>query len=178
MIRTFSEHAPQLADTAFVDETALIVGQVTLGADSSIWPMSVLRGDINHIAIGKSSNIQDGSVIHVTHQGPFNPDGFSTQVGDYVTVGHRVTLHGCTINNYCLIGMNACVMDGAVVEDEVILGAGSLVPPGKVLQAGHLWVGSPARKVRSITEKEREFLRYSAEHYVKLKNRHLANKIT
>ena len=175
MIREFETYSPQIAQTAFIDPTALVIGQVTLGEHSSVWPMTVVRGDINQITIGNYTNIQDGSVIHVTHQGRFNETGFATIVGDQVTVGHRVVLHGCHIGNLCLIGMNTCIMDGAVLEDQVILGAGSLVTPGKVLTAGYLWVGSPARKVRPLTQQERDFLRYSAEYYAKLKNRHLPN---
>ncbi len=171
-IRNFEENKPRIHDSAYVDESAVVIGNVVLEADSSIWPSSVLRGDINLIHIGKRSNIQDGTVIHVTHAGPYNPQGFKTWVGDHVTVGHRCILHGCSINDYCLIGMGVCLMDGVQVESNVIVGAGTLATPGKVLTSGYLWLGSPARRVRPLKSEEIEFLRYSAEYYVNLKNRH------
>lgn len=171
-IRTFEHFKPNVASSAFVDEAALVIGQVTLEEDSSIWPMAVLRGDINVIHIGKRSNIQDGTVIHVTHAGKYNPEGYATRVGDDVTVGHRCILHGCTIGHHCLIGMGVCLMDGVQVEPNVIIGAGSLVTPEKVLTSGYLWLGAPARRIRPLTDEEREFLTYSATYYAQLKNRH------
>lgn len=174
MIKPFENNFPQVPPTTYVDETALIIGQVTLGADSSIWPMAVLRGDIQQIRIGDRTSIQDGSVIHVTHAGRFNAQGFPTHVGNDVIVGHRVVLHGCTLKDHCLIGMGAIVMDGAIVHSNVIVGAGSVVPPHRELEEGCLWLGNPARKIRKITEEEYEFLRYSAEYYVQLKNRYFA----
>ncbi len=171
-IRRFAEFTPKIHPTAYVDETALVIGQVNLEEDSSVWPMTVVRGDINSIHIGKRSNIQDATVIHVTHAGKYNPDGFGVLVGDDVTVGHRCILHGCTIQNRCLIGMGVCLMDGVVVESNVIIGAGSLVTPGKIVESGYLWLGSPARRVRPLNEKEQEFLLYSSQYYAQLKNRH------
>jgi carbonic anhydrase/acetyltransferase-like protein (isoleucine patch superfamily) len=172
-IRRFADRQPQVHPSSFVDETALVIGDAVLAEDSSVWPMAVIRADIHAIRIGKRSNIQDGTVIHVTHAGKYNPDGFQTIVGNEVTVGHRCILHGCTIHDHCLIGMGVCVMDGATVEPQVIIGAGSLVTPGKVLTSGYLWMGAPAKCVRPLTPEEREFLSYSADFYVKLKNRHL-----
>jgi carbonic anhydrase/acetyltransferase-like protein (isoleucine patch superfamily) len=172
MIRHFAEFKPEIHPSAYVDDTALIIGQVKLEADSSVWPMAVIRGDINAVSIGQRSNIQDGTIIHVTHAGKFNPEGFTTRVGNDVTVGHRCILHGCTIQDNCLIGMGVCLMDGVIVESNVIIGAGSLVTPGKVLESGYLWLGSPARRVRSLNEKEQEFLAYSSHYYVQLKNKH------
>ncbi|GAB6040196.1 gamma carbonic anhydrase family protein [Endothiovibrio diazotrophicus] len=171
-IREFDGKIPQIADSAFVDETAVVIGEVTLGEEASIWPTAVLRGDIHSIKVGARSNVQDGSVVHVTHASGYNPHGHPTTIGEDVTVGHRVVLHGCTIGNRCLIGMGAIVLDGAVVEDEVIIGAGALVTQGKRLEAGHLYVGSPARQARPITDEEREFLRYSAQHYARLGTKH------
>ena len=171
--RTFQGIAPQLADGVFVDPTALVLGDVHLGADSSIWPMTVVRGDVNKIRIGKRSNIQDGSVMHVTHPHSDEPEGHPVVVGDNVTVGHRVILHGCTVGDNCLVGMGSTVMDGAILEPYVLLGAGSLVPPGKTLEGGYLWLGSPVRKVRALSEDERKWIGYSADHYVELKNKHL-----
>lgn len=173
-IRAFEEHQPLISNNAFVDESAVVIGNVHIGEDSSIWPMAVIRGDIHQIRIGKRSSIQDASVVHVTHDGPFNPGGFPCTIGDDVTVGHKVMLHGCTIHDRVLIGMGATVMDGAVVESEVILGAGSLVPPGKTLQSGYLYVGSPARQARPLTEQERSFFTYTANKYRELKDRYLA----
>ncbi|MHA7833981.1 MAG: gamma carbonic anhydrase family protein [Algiphilus sp.] len=172
MIRDFEGYRPQLGEGAWVDPQALVLGQVQLGADVSIWPMAVVRGDVNHITIGARSNIQDNSTLHVTHDGPYTPGGVPMFIGEDVTVGHGVTLHACTIGDRCLIGMGALVLDQAVLEDEVFLAAGSLVPPGKRLASGWLYRGSPAQPVRAISETERESLRYSAEHYVRLKRRH------
>jgi len=171
-IRSFGDTTPVIAASAYVDDTALVIGDVTLGEDVSIWPMSVLRGDINAIRIGDRSNIQDGSVLHVTHDSDYAPGGKALSVGSDVTVGHGVILHACTVGNRCLVGMGSTVLDGAVLEDGVMLGAGSLVSPGKVLEGGNLWLGSPARKARPLNDSERAFLDYSARHYVDLKNRH------
>ncbi|MDH5435964.1 MAG: gamma carbonic anhydrase family protein [Gammaproteobacteria bacterium] len=171
-IRTFENFTPKIDTTAFIDETALVLGDVVIGADSSIWPMTTVRGDVNSIRIGQRTNIQDGSVLHVTHDGEFAPGGFELTIGDNVTVGHGVILHACTVGNYCLVGMGATVLDGAILEDYAMVGAGSLVSPGKVIEGGYLWLGSPARKVRVLTEKEKKWLEYSADHYVQLKNRH------
>ncbi len=173
-IRTFNNISPHIAESAFVDETALVIGDVAIGADTSIWPMTVVRGDVHSIKIGERTNIQDASVLHVTHDGEFSPGGFPLTVGNDVTVGHRVLLHACTVGNLCLIGMSATVMDGAVVEDKVIVGAGSLVPTGKKLESGYLYVGSPVKRVRQLNEKELAFLEYSAKHYVSLKEKHEA----
>ncbi|MDY6978340.1 MAG: gamma carbonic anhydrase family protein [Pseudomonadota bacterium] len=170
-IRDFEEIMPDLHPDAYVDESALVIGDVIIGADSSIWPYTVIRGDVNVIRIGANTNIQDNSVLHVTHDGPHNPGGYALNVGNNVTVGHRVILHGCSIADHCLIGMGATVMDGVTVHEHTIIGAGSLVTPGKELEGG-LWLGSPARKVRELTDEERESIAYSAQHYVRLKNRH------
>ncbi len=172
-LRQFEGFTPALDSTVFVDSSAVIIGNVSAGADSSFWPLVVVRGDIHQIRIGARSNIQDGTVIHVTHDGPFNPGGFGTTIGDDVTVGHKVMLHGCTIADRVLIGMGAIVMDGAVIESEVIVGAGSLVPPGKRLESGHLYVGSPVKQVRPLSERERAYFTYSSQRYVELKDRHL-----
>ena len=175
-IRDFEEHSPVIDETAFVDESAVVIGNVSIGADSSVWPLTAIRGDIHSITIGERSNIQDGSVLHVTHDSEYAPGGNPLVIGDDVTVGHKVILHACTIGNRVLVGMGATVLDGAVLQDEVMLGAHSLVSPNKVLESGYLYVGVPARKAREITDKEREWLRYSAAHYVDLKNRHKVSK--
>lgn len=172
-IRTYQQIAPTLDKGVFIDDTALVIGDVTLGEDSSIWPMTVARGDVNKIRIGKRSNIQDSSVIHVTHPHEDMPEGHAVEVGDNVTVGHKVILHGCKVGDHCLVGMGSTIMDGAVLEPYVLLGAGSLVSPGKVLEGGYLWLGSPVRKVRPLSDNERQWIKYSAQHYVDLKNCHL-----
>lgn len=174
-IRSFDGNIPKIAETAFIDETALVIGNVTIGDHSSIWPMTVVRGDVHTIQIGKYTNIQDTSILHVTHDGEFSPGGYPLSIGDYVTAGHRVTLHACTVGDYCLIGMSATIMDGAVIGDKTIIGAGSLVPTGKQLEGGYLYVGSPVKRVRELNEKEHAFLEYSATHYAKLKDKHKSN---
>ena len=175
-IRSFAEFTPKVPESAYVDEFGLVLGDVELGEDCSVWPMTVIRGDVHRIRIGKRTNIQDGSVLHVTHYGEYNPEGFPLTIGEDVTVGHGVVLHACTVGNRCLIGMHSTVLDGVVIEDEVMLGAHSLVTPGKTLESGFLYCGTPAKKVRALSKEELEFLRYSADHYVKLKNKHMANK--
>ncbi|BCD85653.1 gamma carbonic anhydrase family protein [Pseudomonas solani] len=173
-IRTYRGTAPQLAERVFVDRSAVVIGDVELGDDSSVWPFALIRGDMHRIRIGARTSVQDGSVLHITHAGPFNPDGFPLLVGDDVTIGHKVTLHGCTLGNRILVGMGSIVMDGVVVEDEVVIGAGSLVPPGKRLESGYLYVGSPVKQARPLSDKEKAFFTYSAANYVKLKDLHIA----
>lgn len=173
-IRTYQSIAPQLGERVFVDASAVVIGDVEIGEDSSVWPLTVIRGDMHRIRIGKRTSVQDGSVLHITHAGPFNPDGFPLIIGDEVTIGHKVMLHGCTLGSRILVGMGSTVMDGAVVEDDVIIGAGSLVPPGKVLESGFLYVGSPVKQARPLTDKERNFFSYTAGSYVKLKDQHIA----
>jgi carbonic anhydrase/acetyltransferase-like protein (isoleucine patch superfamily) len=172
-MRPFDDKMPRVAPSAYVDETAVVIGDVSIGEDSSLWPMVVARGDVHRIEIGARSNIQDGTVLHVTHRHPGAPDGYGLHLGDEITIGHRAVLHGCTIDNRCLIGIGAIVMDGARIEPYVLLAAGSLVPPGKVLDSGHLWLGNPVRRIRPLTETERGWIEYSAAHYVRLKDRYL-----
>lgn len=172
-LRTFREHTPKVGPRAFVDRSAVVIGDVEIGEDSSVWPLAVVRGDMHRIRIGARTSVQDASVLHITHAGPFNPDGFPLIIGDEVTIGHKVMLHGCTLGNRILVGMGSTIMDGAIVEDEVIIGAGSLVPPGKRLVSGYLYVGSPVKQARLLTEQERAFFPYSAGNYVKLKDQHL-----
>jgi len=171
-IRKFENKSPDIHPSVYVDETAVVIGDVTIGEDSSLWPMTVVRGDVQTIKIGARTNIQDGCILHVSHDSEYAPGGFALTVGDDVTVGHRVTLHACTVGNLCLIGMSATIMDGAVVKDKVIVGAGSLVPTGKKLESGYLYVGSPVKRVRELNEKELKFLAYSAKHYSHLKEKH------
>ncbi len=172
-IRVHQNITPQLGARAYVDPAAVVIGDVVLGDDCSVWPHTTIRGDMHSIRIGQRCSIQDGSVLHITHASSYEPEGYPLILGDDVTVGHRVVLHGCNIGNRVLIGIGAIVMDGVVIEDEVVVGAGSLVPPGKRLQSGFLYIGSPAKAVRELTEKERAFLSYSPKNYVKLKDTYL-----
>ena len=168
MIRSFRDKTPQIGDQVYIDETAVVIGDVTIGDRSSVWPLTAIRGDINRITIGADSNIQDGSVLHVTHRGEFSPEGAELIIGDQVTVGHKVLLHGCRIGNQCLIGMGSIVTDNAVIEDRVMIGSGSLVPPGKRLESGYLYLGNPVQQKRPLSDREIEFFAYVSEHYVKL----------
>jgi carbonic anhydrase/acetyltransferase-like protein (isoleucine patch superfamily) len=171
-IRPFGGNRPSIHRSAWIDPTALVIGDVSIGPDSSVWPMAVVRGDVHRIRIGTASNIQDGVVLHVSHDSPYLPGGRSLEIGDGVTVGHQAVLHACRVGDHCLVGIGARVLDGAVLEPYTLLGAGALVPPGKHLEGGHLWVGAPVRRVRPLTEEEREQLEYSAAHYVQLAQRH------
>jgi carbonic anhydrase/acetyltransferase-like protein (isoleucine patch superfamily) len=172
-VRSFKGKQPIVGERVYIDENATVIGEVTLGDDVSIWPSVVIRGDVESIKIGDGTNVQDGSVLHVTHYGKFTNKGYPLTIGKGVTIGHRAVAHACTIGDYCLVGIGAIIMDDAVLEDYVMLGAGALVPPGKRLESGHLYVGSPAQKKRPLTDSEREFLEYSAAHYIQLKNEHL-----
>ncbi|MCJ2378514.1 gamma carbonic anhydrase family protein [Vibrio sp. ZSDZ34] len=172
-IRSYKGITPSIANSAYIDETSVLVGDIQIDEDASIWPFVAARGDVNHIRIGKRSNIQDGSVLHVTHKNLENPDGFPLIIGNDVTIGHKVMLHGCTIEDRVLVGMGATVLDGSVIQSDVMIGAGSLVPPNKVLVSGFLYVGSPAKQIRPLTEKERDFLQRSADNYVQNKNDYL-----
>ncbi|MDR6213512.1 gamma carbonic anhydrase family protein [Paracidovorax wautersii] len=170
----YLDTAPMLEAGAFVHPSAQVIGDVQLGPDSSVWCNAVLRGDVHRITVGACSNVQDLSMGHVSHRNPAKPEGSPLVIGDHVTVGHGVILHGCRIGNECLIGMGSIVMDDAVIEDRVMLGAGSLVPPGKVLESGYLYIGRPAARQRALTEAEIAYLKYSAEHYVRVKNNYQA----
>ncbi|TGE76422.1 gamma carbonic anhydrase family protein [Pseudoalteromonas sp. KS88] len=173
-IRSYKGITPTLNQSVYIDESAVLVGDITLGANSSVWPLVAARGDVNYIRIGERTNIQDGSVLHLTRASKSNPDGYPLIIGDDVTVGHKVMLHGCRLGNRILVGMGAIVMDNAIVEDDVIIGGGSLVPPNKRLESGYLYVGSPVKQARPLTEQELSFLKISANNYVELKDEYLA----
>lgn len=170
-IRSFQGKTPKIGKGAYVDLSAVVIGDVTIGADSSVWPMTVIRGDVNQIIIGDQTNIQDGTIMHVTHESDFVPNGFPLTIGNEVTVGHQAILHACHISDRCLIGMGSVVLDGAIVEENVVVGAGTVVPPGKTLKSGHLYLGNPARLVRQLTTEEVEYFIFAAAHYVDLKNK-------
>ncbi|MBR9875843.1 gamma carbonic anhydrase family protein [Vibrio sp. J1-1] len=172
-IRSYKGMKPQLGERVYVDSTSVLVGDIIIGHDSSVWPLVAARGDVNHIHIGERTNIQDGSVLHVTHKNQENPNGYPLIIGNDVTVGHKVMLHGCEIHDRVLVGMGAIVLDGAIIQSEVMIGAGSLVPPGKVLESGYLYVGSPVKQARPLSEKERAFLQKSSDNYVQNKNDYL-----
>ncbi|MGH8242671.1 MAG: gamma carbonic anhydrase family protein [Steroidobacteraceae bacterium] len=172
-VRPYREWTPVVGRGAWVDPAATVIGRVTIGEDSSIWPGAVVRGDVNSISIGARTSIQDGSVLHVASARLAGGAGIPLVIGDECTVGHAVVLHACTVGNRCLIGMGAIVMDGAVVGDEVIVGAGAFVPACARLPPRTLWVGSPARERRALTAKEITQLAESAAHYVSLKDDYL-----
>ena len=172
-IRPYLNSTPQLSNNCYIDEMSVVIGDVILAENVSVWPFAVIRGDVNHIRIGKNSNVQDHAMLHVSHKKADKPNGSPLIIGEDVTIGHHVTLHGCTIGNRVLIGINSIVLDDAIIPDDVMIGAGTLVPPGKVLESGYLYVGSPAKKVRPLTEKELAFLPYSAQNYVKVSGHYL-----
>lgn len=172
-LRSYKGIKPQLGSRVYIDTSSVLVGDITIGDDSSVWPLVAARGDVNHIHIGQRTNIQDGSVLHVTHKNSSNPKGYPLIIGNDVTIGHKAMLHGCIIQDRVLVGMGSIVLDNAIIEEEVMIGAGSLVPPGKRLESGYLYIGSPVKKARLLTEQERAFLAKSADNYVQTKNIYL-----
>jgi len=171
-IRDFEANHPVLANGVYIDPQAVVIGDVIIGENSSVWPMASIRGDVNTIKIGTRSNIQDNSTLHATHDSDYHPGGIATIIGDDVTVGHQVILHACTIGDRCLIGMGSIVMDNAIVEQDVIVGAGSLVTQNTQLKSGYLYIGRPARKLRALSDDEKAYIKYSAQNYVRLKDRY------
>ena len=174
-LRKYQGISPQLANSAYVDKSAVLIGDITIDEDASIWPLVAARGDVNKIVIGARTNVQDVCVLHVTRKSPANPNGIPLIIGEAVTVGHKALLHACTIGDRVLIGMGAIVLDGAIIEDDVMIGAGTLVPPRKILASGYLYIGSPAKQARKLTEDEIAFLKLSADNYVLLKNEYIAD---
>jgi carbonic anhydrase/acetyltransferase-like protein (isoleucine patch superfamily) len=173
-VRCYKGIFPNIAEGAYIDESSVLVGDITIGSNSSIWPLVAARGDVNHMVIGKNTNIQDGTILHVTRKSKKNPDGYPLIIGDDVTVGHQCMLHGCILGSRILVGMGAIIMDGAVVGDDVFIGAGALVPPNKTLEPGYLYVGQPCKKARPLNDDEIAFLKTSADNYVLLKDDYLA----
>lgn len=172
-IRAFQDKSPKIGQRVYIDPQAAVIGEVTLGDDCSVWPMAVIRGDVNYISIGSMCSIQDGAILHVTHDGPYTQGGKALIIGQGVTIGHQAVLHGCTIEDYCLIGMGALILDGVHIESHVMVAAGSVVSPGKRLENGYLYLGNPAKAFRKLTTTELEQLDYSAQHYVRLKNKYI-----
>lgn len=173
-IENYKDFNPSFDRSVYIHSSAVVIGNITIGADSSVWPLVAARGDVNQMRIGNRSNIQDGSVLHLTRPSATNPDGFPLLIGNDVTVGHHCMLHGCQIGDRVLIGMSATLLDGVIVENDVLIGAGTVVPPNKRLESGFLYVGNPMKQVRQLTDAEREFLKQSAQNYVDLKNEYLA----
>jgi len=176
-VTRYLDNSPVTGKRIFLHPSCQVIGDVTLGDDSSVWCNTVLRGDVNRIVIGRGTNVQDLTMGHVSHKTTEKPNGSPLIVGEYVTVGHAVILHGCTIGNECLIGMGSIIMDDVVIPDRVMIGAGSLISPGKVLQSGMLYVGQPAKALRVLSDAEIAYLKYSAEHYIDLKDNHLKGSI-
>jgi len=176
-LRAYKGITPKIAENCYIDESAVLVGDISIGNDTSIWPLVAARGDVNNISIGQRTNVQDGTILHVTRRSPSQPNGFPLNIGDDVTVGHQCMLHGCKVGNRILIGMGSIVMDGAIVEDDVFIGAGTVVPPNKTLRSGYLYVGNPMKEARPLKEAEIAFLKESAINYVALKNDYLAEDI-
>ncbi|WP_339026861.1 gamma carbonic anhydrase family protein [Leclercia pneumoniae] len=174
VLRFYKDLFPETGERVMIDSSSVVIGDVRLGDDVSIWPLVAIRGDVNYVSIGARSNIQDGSVLHVTHKSSYNPEGNPLVIGENVTVGHKVMLHGCTIGNRVLVGMGSILLDGVIVEDDVMIGAGSLVPQNKRLESGYLYLGSPIKQIRPLKETEIEGLKYSANNYVKWKDEYLA----
>lgn len=174
ILRPYLNHIPQIGQRVMLDSSCIVIGRANLGDDVSIWPNAVIRADVNQISIGARTNIQDGCVLHANHSAEEGGDGTPLIIGEDVTIGHRAILHGCQIGNRVLIGIGAIILDNVVIEDDVLIGVGSLVPSGKCLISGYLYLGSPARRVRKLTEEEITKLKNSATGYVTLKNNYLA----
>ncbi|WP_029591732.1 gamma carbonic anhydrase family protein [Franconibacter pulveris] len=174
VLRPYQTFFPQLGNRVMIDASSVVIGDVRIADDVGIWPLVAIRGDVNYVEIGSRTNIQDGSVLHVTHKSSYNPEGNPLIIGEEVTVGHKVMLHGCTIGNRVLVGMGSIILDGAVIEDDVMIGAGSLVPQNRRLESGYLYLGSPVKQIRPLKEAEIEGLKYSANNYVRWKDEYLA----
>lgn len=175
-VTEFNNIAPSFDDSVYIDPAARVIGDVVFGKDCSVWPFATVRGDMHRIRIGERVSVQDNSVLHITHAGPFNEAGWPLIIGSDVTIGHNAVLHGCTLGDRILVGMGSMVMDGAVVEDDVVIGAGTLVPPGKRLESGYMYLGSPCKQIRKLSEKEMGFFTYTAGNYAKLKDQYLAER--
>lgn len=172
-IRPWKGILPKIGARVYVDPMAVVIGQVTIGDDASIWPCAVVRGDVHWISVGARTSVQDGAVLHVTHDGPYTPGGLPLVIGEDCVLGHQVMLHACTIGNRCLIGMGAIVMDGALIEDETMVAGGAVVTPRTRCESRSLWAGNPARRLRALTDREIEQLSYNPQSYVRVKDEYL-----
>lgn len=170
VMKSFKGFTPKIGQRVWIDDSAVIIGDVNIGDDSSVWPLVSIRADMHQIRIGARTSIQDNSCLHITHASEVNPGGYPLSIGNDVTIGHHVMLHGCKIGDQVLVGMSSTLLDGAVVEEKVVIGAGSLVPPGKRLKSGYLYLGSPVRQVRPLTQDELTYFDYACQNYVNLKN--------
>jgi len=168
-IRSYKGINPKIGENVYIDPMSTVIGDVELGDDVSLWPMVVVRGDVNKVKIGARSNIQDGTVIHESRPRPNNPQGYPTLIGEDVTVGHKAMLHGCIIKDRVLVGIGAIILDGAIINEDIIIAAGSLVAPGKELESGYLYMGSPAKPVRPLKEGELAHFVEVAQNYIELK---------
>lgn len=173
-IRSFHGYTPEIHPGAWVDPAAQVIGHVTLGRDASIWPGAIVRADMHPIRIGERSNIQDGALLHVTHDDQYTLGGFGLIIGNDVTIGHGAVLHGCSVQDAALIGMRATILDGTLVKRHAFVGAGAVVTQGRIVGEGELWLGNPARCVRLLTQDEIQNIYYAAKQYVRLKARYLA----
>jgi carbonic anhydrase/acetyltransferase-like protein (isoleucine patch superfamily) len=168
MVRTFQGIKPTIPTSCFIETTAVVIGDVVLGEDCSVWFNAVIRGDVNDIRIGNRTNVQDLCMLHVTH------DTHPLVIGDDVTIGHHVVLHGCTIHDRVLVGMGAIIMDGAVIGEDSVVGAGALIVEGTIVPPKSLILGSPAKVKRPVTEKELAWIKESAENYVKYARQYMS----
>lgn len=173
VLRAYKNTFPKIGQRVMIDPSSVIIGDVQLADDVSVWPLVAIRGDVNRITIGMRTNIQDGSMLHVTHKSSYKPEGNPLIIGNDVTIGHKAMLHGCTIGDRVLVGMGSILLDGAIIEDDVIIGAGTTVPQNKHLHSGYLYLGNPVRQIRPLTESELAGLTYSANNYVNWKNDYL-----
>lgn len=174
VLRAYQKTSPEVGQRVMIDPSSVVIGDVHLADDVSIWPLVAIRGDVNKITIGERTNIQDGSMLHVTHKSSYKPEGHPLIIGKDVIIGHGVMLHGCIIGDRVLVGMGSILLDGVVIGDDVIIGAGTLVSQNKRLESGYLYLGNPVRQIRPLTESERQGLTYSANNYVSWKNEYLA----
>ncbi len=174
--RPFQDIYPTIGNNVYIDESAVLIGDITLADDVSVWPLVAARGDVNSMTVGARTNIQDGTVLHVTRVSPGEPQGYRLAIGEDVTIGHKCMLHGCILGDRILVGMGVIIMDNAKIGDDVIIGAGSLVPPNKTLESGYLYMGTPVERKRPLSDKELRFLKESASNYVELKNEYLVDQ--
>jgi len=168
MIRTYKGTRPQIAPTAFIETSAQVIGDVQIGEHSSVWFNCVIRGDVHYIRVGHSTNIQDGTVIHVSN------GRFPTEIGNHVTIGHGVMIHGCTIKDRSLVGIGSIILDNAIIGEESFIAAGSLVTPGTVIPPRSMVMGSPAKVRREVTESEIELINRHWQNYIEYKNNYMA----